>query len=508
MEKQVLFAQRPRWWLLILICLLAVFAFGIVSWLEVTHRQMKVMWMMQIVFITVGLLGLWLLFFSRIAWQRRFIVLGILVVLGGAGGALVRIRGVDGDLVPILAWRWGWGSGTERLLEKQSTATATDYAQFLGPGRNARLDGVRLARDWDKPPQLLWRRQVGPAWSAFAVVGDLALTQEQDGAEEQVVCYALKTGKKLWSYGYPARYATTLAGIGPRATPTVVDGRVYTMGATGILHCLALADGRMIWQKDILADNKASLVPWGISCSPLIWQDLVVVSAGGPNGRSLVAYNKADGHFVWGGGDDTAGYASPQLVRVGGVEQILIFTRNQVAAYDPRHGNLLWHYPWPGGTECVAQPVVLPGDRLLVSSGYGIGAKVFQLVQDAQGMWSVTLVWESRSMKAKFTNMVYRDGYIYGLDDGILACVDAVSGQRQWKRGRYGHGQLLLVGDLLLIQAEMGDVVLVEANPEVHTEVGRFSALSRKTWNNPALAGSYLLVRNDQEAACYELNLE
>ena len=156
----------------------------------------------------------------------------------------------------------------------------------------------------------------------------------------------------------------------------------------------------------------------------------------------------------------------------------------------------------------MAQPVPLPGDRVFVSSGYGIGGKLFQIQRDEKEALQISLVWETPRLKAKFTNIVYRDGYIYGLDDGVLVCLDITNGQRNWKRGRYGHGQVILVDDLLLVQAESGDVILVEVNPDEHKELARFPALEGKTWNSPALAGPYLLVRNDREAACYELPLE
>ena len=212
--------------------------------------------------------------------------------------------------------------------------------------------------------------------------------------------------------------------------------------------------------------------------------------------------------LMWGGGEDPAGYSSPLITRLAGVPQILIFNQANVASHDPLTGRLLWEHPWPEGVECVAQPVPLPGDRVFVSSGYGIGCKLFQIFRNEKGNLEATLVWETTRLKAKFTNVVHREGYLYGLDDGVLVCLDLTDGQRAWKRGRYGHGQVILVGDLLIVQAESGEIALVEADPNRFKELSRFRALRGKTWNNPALAGSYLLVRNDRKAACYELPLD
>ena len=260
-----------------------------------------------------------------------------------------------------------------------------------------------------------------------------------------------------------------------------------------------------------------------MSGSPLVLDDLVVVSAGGKDGKSLVAYHKDTGERVWRGGSSPAEYSSPLITTLAGVPQILIFNYGSVAAHDPNGGELLWQHPWPSGAQCVSQPVPLPDDHLFVSSAYGIGCKLFQIAHDADNQLKATLVWETPRLKAKFTNVIHRDGYIYGLDDGVLVCLDLVDGQRKWKRGRYGHGQIILVdapppaggkrGDsdqnsLLLVSAESGDVLLVEVNPNESKELARFPALASKTWNNPALAGPYLLVRNDREAACYELPLE
>jgi hypothetical protein len=218
-----------------------------------------------------------------------------------------------------------------------------------------------------------------------------------------------------------------------------------------------------------------------------------------------VAYRAATGDFVWGNGTDGAAYSSPCLITLAGIPQILIFNSNGISAHDPVCGTNLWKHPWPSGHPHVSMPIVLPGDRLLVSSGYGTGSELLKLQADTEGKLAATRVWKSNRLKAKFTNVVYRDGYIYGLDDGIMTCLDATSGEQKWKAGRYGHGQEILAGDLLLVGAESGEVILLDPSPEESRELTRFYALKGKTWNPPALAGQYLVVRNDKEAACYRL---
>ena len=517
-----------RWLPAAIIVVLTILAIILLWSLDAPQRQWRVLHTVLVLMLSFLLILLWLLFFSRLRWKVRLLAFGAIVLILLLSVALFRVKGFSGDLVPLLEWRWS-GKAAESLMGSDPTAPpfppagggikgGKDYPQFLGPHRNGTVQGIKLARDWSKrPPQLLWRQPISAGWSAFAVVGSSAVTQEQRGEYEMVVCYDLHSGQERWSHSDRDRYEATPAGVGPRATPTIVEDRVYTLGATGILNCLDLATGERVWSEDILYDNDAEIASWGISGSPLVLDDLVVVSAGGGAGKSLVAYHKDTGERIWRDGSSPAGYSSPLITTLAGVPQILIFNYGSVAAHDPNGGQILWQHPWPNTTECISQPVPLPDDRLFVSSGYGIGCKLFQIAHDADNQLKTTLVWETPRLKAKFTNVIHLDGYIYGLDDGVLVCLDLADGQRKWKRGRYGHGQVILVDDpdgtrdqngLLLVSAESGDVLLVEVNPNESKELARLPALASKTWNNPALAGQYLLVRNDREAACYELPLE
>ena len=511
--------RRPiRWWPVLIILLLAMSA---AIWVRSSYgrsRQDQNIAIANIVVISFLLLLLWCLFFSRLRWKVRLGVLGAVVAAGLLMPVAFRIHGVTGDLVPILEWRWQHralaplkGSPAERLSHaaESSVRFTNDYPQFLGPHRNSTVDQPRLARDWKaSPPQRLWIQPVGTGWSGFAIVGTRAITEEQRGENEAIVCYDLLSGAVLWSYAYAAHFQSSLAGEGPRATPTVAGQRVYAVGSTGLLNCLELETGKLIWSKDIVQDNQGEMNGWGITCSPLVTEALVVVSAGGRNERSLVAYRAATGDFVWGGGTDGSGYSSPFLTTLAGVPQILIFNSGGVSAHGTADGKVLWKYPWPGGHPHVSVPVVLPDDRVLISSGYGIGSELIKIKKDPQGTFTATRLWKSNRLKAKFTNLVYRDGFIYGLDDGIMVCLDASTGELKWKEGRYGHGQEILVQDALLVMAESGDVILLDPNPQQCRELTRFAVFKEKTWNPPALAGNFLVVRNDKEAACYKLPTE
>jgi outer membrane protein assembly factor BamB len=315
----------------------------------------------------------------------------------------------------------------------------------------------------------------------------------------------------------------SFGGVGPRATPTLHNGRVFAVGATGILNALELATGRHLWSKDIREDNDAENVFWGTACSPLIVDDLVVVSAGGGEGKSLVGYRQVDGGRAWSGGDDFSSYASPSLATLCGFRQVLIVNEDWVAGHDAGNGRVLWRFKWPGKTDQNAntsQAHVVDGDRVFISKGYTQGAGLFQFdadglqkAREAGEVYEPTRIWDKETikravLKTKHSNVCFRLEYVYGLDEDLLQCVELATGKQQWKRGRYGQGQLLLVDDLLLVTAEDGRVALVEANPEKHVELGSFQAIEGEPcWNCPALAGPYLLVRNKYEAACYKLPL-
>ena len=454
----------------------------------------------------------WLVFLSRLRWWARVAGLVVAVVAVVAVGVLVEVRGVSGDLVPVLGWRFG----TERTLtigmrpppeEAMANPPLQAWPGFLGPRRDATVTNVELEADWAAhPPRLVWERQVGEGWSGFAISGTYAVTQEQQGGDELVTCYALANGFRFWSHAEPARYETTIAGIGPRATPEIVGDRVVALGATGRLVCLELASGELLWSRDVLADHGGSLPEWGMAGSPLVVDDLVIVAAGGP-GKLLAAYALEDGEPRWTGGDDRPGYSSPGLFELAGTRQLLSLNASSLSSHDPATGEVLWSTPWSDKNPNVAQPVAVGPDELVISSGYGVGAARYAVARADDGSFSAELRWKTRALKAKFANFVRAGGHLYGLDDGILACVDAEDGRRVWKGGRYGHGQLLLVGRTLLGIAEDGELFLVVATPEEHRELARAPALDDKVWNTIAFAPPYLVVRNDREARCFELAL-
>jgi outer membrane protein assembly factor BamB len=313
------------------------------------------------------------------------------------------------------------------------------------------------------------------------------------------------SGRELWTQKWSAEFNDS-TGDGPRATPTWDQGRIYALGATGELRCLDAKTGSVIWGKNILSDNQASNLPWAMAASPLVVDDKVIVLPGGTSGKSVVAYNKMTGAPVWRVLNDVQAYVSPMLVELAGRRQIVVVTSSRVVGLVPESGALLWSYVWDtnGGIN-VSQPIVVDQNRFFISSGYGKGAALVE-VKGSGNSYMATTIWENVLMKNKFNSSVLHNGYVYGLDEGILTCLDVKTGERKWKDGRYGYGQVLLAGDHLILTSDKGEVALVKATPDGYNEVARFEALKGQTWNYPAIAGGRLLVRNSNEMAAYDIS--
>jgi outer membrane protein assembly factor BamB len=428
--------------------------------------------------------------------------------------ALIRTGGITGDLDSDFAWRWA-ETPEERLLAQAADEpmaihsvppgeeTAADWPGFRGPKRDGVVRGIRIATDWSvSPPVELWRRMIGPGWSSFAVHGGLIYTQEQRGDEEVVACYSLMTGEPVWRHSDSARFWESNAGAGPRATPTLSNGRIYAFGATGILNVLDAADGTVVWSRNAAYDTKVEVPTWGFASSPLVVDDVVVVAVAG----TLAAYDLITGDTRWFGPDGGDSYSSPHLLTIDGVAQILLLSATGAASVASADGRLLWEHRWPGDTRIVQPAVTAAGDVLIGSTP--IGTRRISIASRPSEGWTTEERWTSIRLKPYFNDFVVHDSHAFGFDGGIMACIDLGDGKRNWKGGRYGHGQLVLLReqDLLLVLSEEGELALVRATAEKFMELSRFSAIEGKTWNHPVLVDDVLLVRNSQEMAAFRLS--
>ena len=402
-----------------------------------------------------------------------------------------------------------WPKATDEPATAPIISEVTDvdsgWPGFRGAKRDGIVRGVRIETDWSqKPPVAVWRRPIGPGWSSFAVSGNLVYTQEQRGEHEVVSCYDLTSGKPIWLHRDAARFYESNGGAGPRATPTLSNGRVYTFGATGILNALDARNGSVVWSRNAASDTKTKIPGWGFAGSPLVVGDVVIVAAA----SSLAAYDIANGNPRWFGATNNRGYSSPHLATIGGVPQVLLLNGDGVISVAPADGAVLWKHAWEG--DSIVQPGITADGDVLIGSGSGLGSEVGVLrlkVAQGPGGWTATERWISIGLKPYFSDSVVHKDYAFGFDGSSLACIDLKDGARKWKGGSYGHGQIILLADqaLLLVMSEEGELALVQAIPDQHTELARFKAIEGKTWNHPVLVGDILLVRNAEEMAAFRL---
>jgi outer membrane protein assembly factor BamB len=384
---------------------------------------------------------------------------------------------------PAIAWTAGWSG-------------------FRGARRDGHYSAGPIRTDWTTL-QPLWRQPVGGGHSSFVAADGRAFTIEQRGTQEVAVAYDVLTGRELWTNAWDAAFISNMGGPGPRATPAFHDGTLFVLGATGELRALDASSGKVRWRTNILDDTDAGNLDFGIAASPLIVGDTVVTVPGGGEGRTIVAYDRASGRVAWSALDDDGAYSSPVRSTLAGVDQIVVVLANRVVGVSADGGDLLWASPWPsGGGNHAAQPVILGDNRVFISSGAeGIA---LEITRDGDRL-NARELWRTSRMKNDFSSSVHHDGFIYGIDQGILACIDAANGDLKWKGGRYGNGQTLYASGHLVITTGEGEVVLVRATPDGHQEVARATAVEGDTWNHPALVDGFLLVRNGKQAAAFDL---
>jgi outer membrane protein assembly factor BamB len=380
------------------------------------------------------------------------------------------------------------------------------WTNFRGPHRDGIYDETSVLTPWPAAGlPVLWKQPIGGGYASFVVASGKAFTIEQRRDKEVVAAYDVTSGRELWNNAWPALFSEALGGDGPRATPTWDDGRVYALGATGELRCLDAESGKRLWSRNILTENQAPNLQWGMAASPLIVDDKVIVLPGGGAGKSVAAYDKFTGKALWTSQNDRSGYASPELVTIAGEPQIVVVSASRVFGLKAEDGHLLWEYPWYTSPEVNAtEPVFLDDHRFFLSSGYDHGAVLLDVSRNGDA-FAVKQVWTTKRMKTRFNAAVYYQGYLYGLDEGILACIDAANGELKWKGGRYGYGQVLLASGQLIVLTEEGDLALVKASPDKLEEVSRFTILEGKTWNYPAIDGGRLLVRNTTQMAALKI---
>ena len=489
---------------------------------------------------------------------RRLVVPVCFLAAIATLAATFRFDGFSGEMLPQFRQRWATAgklpslSGDPNLLptdlDPQQATAEVGSLGFLGSLRTAVIDRRSFAvPSSNEEITVLWDQAIGEGWSSFAVSGDKAVTLEQRENLECVTCYRLADGQMQWIQQHEARHQNALGGVGPRSTPTIDGDRVYAQGATGMIWCLDLQTGETIWTCDLIEqvglpdwDQAASegLVSWGRAGSPLLVDlspdpelngdqvdspdepaavaKLCIVPFGGPeaiaeSGRGLIAFDADTGRIVWTAGKDQISFASPNLMTFAGELQIVAVNEKTVSGHRIDDGQQLWSIPWPGrsnGDANCASAVPAGKNRFLVGKGYGGGSALIEVRRSPKG-WTAEPIWEStRVLKTKFTHACVVGEIAYAVSNGSLEAVEIETGDRIWtqpRRSRFQQGQIIVAEDVIVAQAESGEVALAAVDPNEYREWLRIPAMTSKTWNVPTVAGRHLLVRNDRQAICFLL---
>ena len=400
-------------------------------------------------------------------------------------------------------------SGESLTLEEKTTKSS--WNQFRGLNGDAIYTEQPILTDWPKKgPPVLWRKLIGGGHSSFSIANGLAFTIEQQENNEVIVALSTSTGSTQWAYEYTAKFEEYFGGIGPRTTPTWDQGRLFTLGAKGHLHCLDAGSGKLLWDENLMTENDAEVPYWGVSASPFIYKDTVIITPGGKEGNAIVALNKRTGEKVWSALDGVQTYSTPVLFNLLGGEQLIVSLKEKVVAINPSDGKLLWSHPWKifMNNYNIAQPARLADDIVLISAGYGKGAEAFRVISSENSMRTESL-WKSKSLKSKFSSPIFWKGHLYGLNENRLVCLDAKDGSLKWRGDKYGYGQVIAASGQLIIIGDAGDLALVEMNPAKFVEKANFKALKGgRTWNYPSLDKGLLFVRNSYEVVCFDLRVK
>jgi outer membrane protein assembly factor BamB len=393
-------------------------------------------------------------------------------------------------------------------------AGAADWPQFLGPNRDGTSPASDLAESWPKEgPPVVWQRKVGQGFSGPVVaLGKVILFHRVDD-KETVECLRETTGQPLWRFDYPTRYRDDFGfDEGPRATPAIADGRVYTYGAEGVLQCLDLATGTNIWTVDAKAQFHAAKGFFGIACSPLVEGKAVLLIVGGGDGAGIVAFDKTNGKVLWKATNDEASYSSPVAATIRGRRCGFFFTRSGLAAVDPTSGKILFQFPFrpPIRNSVSAATPLVVGDLVFLSASYDTGAVLLRVNEAGpEKIWAA-----AESLSSHYATGIHYNGFIYGIhgraDPGFeppasLRCVELQTGKVRWQQDAFGAATMILAGDQLLILTDRGELIRAPASPEGYKPNARAQVLPNQVRAHPALANGLFYARSKDKLVCLDL---
>jgi outer membrane protein assembly factor BamB len=392
------------------------------------------------------------------------------------------------------------------ILPVAITAWAMDWHQWRGPERSGQSSETELLERWpDAGPPLAWKLEgLGEGFSSFSVANGRVFTQVQRRGQQYVVALDEASGKTVWETPNGGSYANN-RGSGPRGTPTVDGTRVYALGSNGNLACLDAATGKPVWQMNVLRQFGGSNISWGLSESPLIDGERLIVNAGG-SGASVVALHKNTGQVIWKSQSDEAGYSSAMVAVTGGIRQYVLLTGEAGIGVRADNGELLWRYDKVSNrTANVATPIVR-GNNVFLSSDYGTGCALLKLSPTGGGVRAEE-VYFNRDMRNHYSSSVLVGDHLYGYSSSVLTCMRFDTGEVAWRDRSVGKGQVVYADGKLYLLSENGVAGLAEATSQSYREISRFSIGSRQypTWTLPVIANGKLYLRDQGLVWCYNI---
>lgn len=381
--------------------------------------------------------------------------------------------------------------------------TAASWPQWRGPNRDGISKETGLLKQWPaEGPPLAWKATgAGRGYSSFSIANGKLYTMGLRGDREFVIAFDVATGKEVWATAHGSAFRND-RGDGPRGTPTIDGDRIYALGGNGDLSALDARTGKIVWSKNILREFGGSNITWGISESPLVLGNKVLVNAGGPD-ASIVALNKADGSVIWKSQSDEAGYSSAIPVDINGVTQVVFFTAQRAVGLDSKDGHLLWEYAKPANRTANAATPIARANRIFISSDYGTGGGVIEIKPDNKAQE----IYFTKDMKNHHSSSVLIGDYLYGFSSSILTAMKFDTGELAWRDRSVGKGSLVYADGHLYLLSENGVVGLVEATPTRYKEKGRFRIQqdSLPTWAHPVVAGGMLYLRDQDTIYAYDV---
>jgi outer membrane protein assembly factor BamB len=384
-------------------------------------------------------------------------------------------------------------------------AAPDDWPQWRGPNRDGISNESGLLKTWPKEgPKILWRVPSGEGYAGIVIAKGRGYTMIGQSGNEFLICFDPANGKEIWRLKTDGLFYND-QGNGPRSTPIVDGDLVFGLSGNGKLHAANAKDGKAFWSHDLSGEYGGKIPTWGISTTPLVEGEMLIVDVGGKSGHSVMAFDKRSGKVIWKSESDAPGYSAPIAITVNGVRQVLVFTGTALVSLAPTSGKLFWRYDWETRFDVnAATPVFIAPDKIFISSGYGKGSALLQ-TQANNGSATMKEIWKSREMKNHFSSSILRGNYLYGFDDFLLTCLEVNTGQPKWQQRGFNKGSLLYADGHLIVLGEYGNLALVEATPEGYKEKASAQILKGKSWTMPTLAGGKLYLRNQSEMLCLEV---